>query len=62
MSHAIKVREKGGKSWSFLTPRGTTNRLRVHAAIFADRDRAQRVIDDNAPGNPGWDWKIAPLR
>lgn len=27
----IKVREKGKKRWAFLTPKGGTNGLRVHA-------------------------------
>lgn len=60
----VKVRAPGDKRFAFLTPRGGTNHLRVHASIFEDRDgetgaeRAQRLIDSCSPDNPGWEWKI----
>jgi hypothetical protein len=57
MSVMIKVREKGRKSWSFLS-RGGTNRLRIHAVRFETREKAQALIDENAPDNPEWEWKI----
>jgi predicted short-subunit dehydrogenase-like oxidoreductase (DUF2520 family) len=54
----IKVRENGRKAWAFLS-RGGTSRLRIHAIRFSSRDRAQSLIDENAPDNPEWEWKIA---
>ncbi len=56
----IKCREIGRKQWSFLS-RGGTNRLRIHAVIFATRDKAQALIDENAADNPEWEWMIVPV-
>jgi len=55
----VKVREIGRKQWVFLSS-GGTNRLRVHALVFAGRERAQALINDNAPDNPEWEWRIVP--
>jgi hypothetical protein len=55
----IKVRELGKKRWAFLAANGT-NALRVHGVRFSSYQRAQAVIDANAPENPGWEWKIVP--
>ena len=58
----IKVRQRGAKTYSFLTSKGGTNRLRIHAARFEDKDgqtgeqRAQRVVTANR--QPGWEWKV----
>jgi hypothetical protein len=59
MTHYIKVRETGQKTWRFLTRNGT-NKLRIHAAAFTSAEGAQRVIDDNKTDNPGWEWKVVP--
>lgn len=61
MSHAIKCRETGGKSWSFLSSGGGLNRLKIHAARFDSKDKAQAVIDANKDDNPDWEWKVVPL-
>lgn len=53
----IKVREKGRRQWVFLS-RGGTNRLRIHAIRFASQERAQALINQNAPDNPEWEWMI----
>lgn len=55
----IKVREAGRKQWAFLARNGT-NRLRIHALRFDSRAKAQALIDENAPDNPGWEWKTTP--
>lgn len=60
MAAYIKVRERGRNTWVFLA-RGGTSRLRVHALQFATPERAQALIDDNAPDNPEWEWKVVPL-
>jgi hypothetical protein len=56
--HIIKVRKKGDKQWSFLTSKGGTNRLRIHAACFQSKEKAQSVIDENAAENTEWEWKV----
>lgn len=52
----IKVREKGRKRWAFLSRNGTTQ-LRIHALTFT-REQAEKLIADNAPDNPEWEWSI----
>lgn len=54
----VKVRKMGAKSWSFLTPRGGTNRLRVHATIFNTLDQAERFIADHCDDNPEWEFRV----
>lgn len=58
MAVLIKVRKRGGKAWAFLSRHGT-NRLRIHAVTFETREKAQALIDANAPNNPDWDWRIS---
>jgi hypothetical protein len=60
VSYHVKVREPGAKRFYFLTSNGGMNALRIHAAIFASAEKAQALIDANAPDNPGWDWKVQP--
>lgn len=56
-NYYVKVREIGKKQWLFLS-RGGANRLRIHASIFATKEKAQALIDENAPDNPEWEWKV----
>jgi hypothetical protein len=56
----VKCREKGRKTWAFLTPGAGLNRLRVHAARFDTLAKAQALIDENAADNPEWDFKAVP--
>lgn len=58
---AIKVRKTGDKRWAFLSGKGGMNYLLVHALRFQDQARAQAVIDENAPNNPGVEWKVVDL-
>lgn len=58
MTAHIKLREKGKRQWAFLTSRGGTNYLRIHAARFETVESAQKVIDENAADNPEWEWKV----
>ena len=60
MSYAIKCRVVGGRSWSFLSSRGS-NRLRIHALRFATAEKAQALIDNNSEENPAWEWKVVDL-
>lgn len=55
----IKCRERGRKTWAFLA-RGGVSRLRVHALRFETAEKAQALIDENAPDNPEWEWKVVP--
>lgn len=61
MKFAIKVRMSGKKQWGFLTPKGGVTHLRIHAARWADRDACQRLVADNAPDNPEWEFKIVDM-
>jgi hypothetical protein len=60
----IKVRDAGSRRFAFMTSRGGTNPLRIHAARFEDKDgqpgeeRAQRFINDMAAANPGVEFKV----
>lgn len=54
----IKVRRVGDRAWWFLTSAGGTTRLRVHASRFPQRDIAEKLIKDNEPDNPDWEWKV----
>jgi phosphopantetheinyl transferase (holo-ACP synthase) len=55
----IKLRERGRRSWSFLSRNGT-NRLRIRAARFSSKEAAQKVIESATPDNPQWEFKIVP--
>jgi hypothetical protein len=54
----VKCREVGKKQFLFLTSRGGLNRLRIHAARFETKDKAQALIDENAADNPEWEFKV----
>ena len=56
-SFFVKVRKAGARRWSFFTGQGL-NHLRIHAVEFSDRARAQATVDNNAPLNPGFEWKV----
>ncbi len=60
-TYAIKCKEVTGKSWSFLTPSGGLNRLKIHAGRFASKEVAEKVIAENAGDNPEWQFKAVPL-
>lgn len=60
MRYAIKVRETG-KKWRFLTSKGGVTQLRIHAARWATREPCERLIADNAPDNPDWEFKIVDM-
>jgi hypothetical protein len=54
----VKLREKGSKQWGFLSSKGGVTHLRIHAARFANAEKAQTLIDTNAADNPDWEWKV----
>lgn len=60
VTHYIKVREKGKKAWAFLSSKGNTNRLRVHAVMFP-KDRALLVATEIMAENAEWQAKIVPI-
>lgn len=61
MRYAIKVRESGKKKWRFLTTKGGTTSLRIHAARWSTRAPCENLITDNAPDNPEWEFKIVDM-
>jgi hypothetical protein len=61
MRYAIKVRKNDRKRWGFLTPRGSVTHLRIHAARWAARDACEKLITDNAPDNPDWEFKVVDM-
>ncbi len=61
MRYAIKVREAGRRKWRFLTSKGAVTQLRIHAARWATREPCERLISDNAPDNPDWEFKVVEM-
>ena len=61
MKYAIKVRMSGKKKWGFLTSKGGVTHLRIHAARWAARDACEKLVADNAPDNPDWEFKIVDM-
>ena len=58
-TYCVKVREIGKKKWAFLTPRGGTNFLRIHASEFSDQTKATACAADINENNPGeWEAKV----
>ena len=53
----IKVKASDEKKWSFLTSNGGTTYLKIHAATWEKSD-AEKMIQENAPDNPDFSWKI----
>lgn len=62
MAWAVKVREDGAKRFAFINGKGGINYLKVHAARFESRGKAMAFIADNAPLNPGFDWRAQELK
>ena len=61
VTHHVKVKKRGGtRRWSFLTPKGGTNYLRVHAAGFTAAG-AEALVKENAADNPEWEFKVTPI-
>lgn len=57
--YCVKARKIGGKRWAFVTPRGGTNYLRIHASQFPDKTRAEGLVQDINESNPGeWEAKV----
>jgi hypothetical protein len=58
--HYVKVRMPGKNQYLFLTSKGGLNHLRIHAARFDDKAKAQAVVDVNKddPENTGVSWKV----
>ena len=54
----VKCREVGKKKFLFLTSNGGLNNLRIHAATFASREKAQALVDENAADNPEWEFRV----
>lgn len=59
-THHVKVRLRGEVGWKFLTPKGGTNRLRVHAAEMT-KAGAEALVLENTAGNPEWEFKVTPI-
>lgn len=54
----IKVREKGKRAWYFVTPSGGMNRLRVHAAQWNGKDKAESSAAYAAGNNERYEFKV----
>lgn len=61
MRYAIKVRKSDKKKWGFLTPRGGVTNLRIHAARWPAREPCEKLIAENAPDNPDFEFKIVDM-
>ena len=58
----VKARRIGDKRFSFLTPAGAMNRLRIHAAMFPDLKKAKQVAGELRELNPSHEFKVSPAR
>jgi hypothetical protein len=61
MSFAVKWRHKEDKRFLFLTSSGGGNSLKIHAARFADRDAAQKFVEENQADNPDFIFRVQSL-
>lgn len=52
-TYCVKVRQSGKKSWAFLTSKGGTNRLRIHASEIPDKTRAESIAAEINQENKG---------
>jgi hypothetical protein len=60
--YCVKAKKVGSKRWAFVTPRGGTNYLRVHASQFSDEAKAQALVADINESNPGeWEARVDVL-
>ena len=57
MAYNVKARAKGNKTFWFVTHSGGLNRLRIHAASFADKAAADAAVQALAEDNPDYDFK-----
>jgi hypothetical protein len=57
----VKCREVGTKRYAFLTSTGGLNPLRIHAARFETKEKAENFIAENAADNPEYEFRVAPL-
>lgn len=60
-SHFVKVKSPESKRFTFLTPKGGVNNLRVHAGRWA-QDAAERLVAEIKEENPGWDAKAVEIK
>ncbi len=60
--YCVKAKQVNKKRWAFVTPRGGTNYLRIHASQFTDKNRAEGLAADINESNPGeWEAKVEIL-
>jgi hypothetical protein len=57
-SYAIKVREPNSKRFRFLTPKGSTTRLRIHASCWFERAKAERALELLKSDNPEFEFRM----
>jgi hypothetical protein len=59
MTYCVKTRETGKKHWKFVTSKGGVNRLRIHAAQFNDKSKADALAVDINDNNRGeWEARV----
>jgi hypothetical protein len=54
----VKVKPPERKSWWFLSTDSRLNRLRIHALLVDDRERAERYAAEIKTENEGYDAKV----
>jgi hypothetical protein len=59
-THFVKARHADDKTFRFMASGGRTTRLKIHALRFTE-ENAIAFINENAPDNPDWEFKAAPI-
>ncbi len=60
LTHCVKAREKGKKSFKFITPKLGLNRLRIHAARFT-KEGAEKSAAEWSTQDERYEFKAVPL-
>ena len=58
MAWAIKFRPKGKSRYSFMTPTGGGNHLKVHASRWEDKEEAQVRLDRLKAHYPNQEFRL----
>ncbi len=62
MTYAIKVKHNEDRHWSFLTSKGGTTYLRLHASLFDDDGKATKLVAEIIEDNPDFEAKVVTFR
>lgn len=59
--YAIKAKRPSETRWAFVTADGHRTMLRLHAARFPDKGKAEAIAADLTRDNPEFQFRVTPL-